>query len=134
MTSDQVPYDPTRPYTGRSSVWNQGCPPGTFCEWVPLSTPGAADIGNPDYGVVCRWLTAAPSDADLADALVADAGWAWDTAVAEQSMDAYNAALAESGQWSWWVWAALALVGIIAWRGGSSEAPAWLGHRRGKLL
>jgi hypothetical protein len=126
----QIPYDLTRPYPSRAPVWNQGCPPGYFCEWVPRGTPGAADYGNPDYGLLCRSV-----ESVTPDALVADAGWAWDTAVAEQSMDAYNAAVAETSGHSWWWWVAAGVVAAMLLRGGhGDDAPGWLGHRRGQLL
>jgi hypothetical protein len=122
---DVLPYDPALPFSSRSNVYNRGCPPGTFCEWVPLNAPGAVDVGNPDYGVQCRSLASTTPDL-----LVSEAGWAWDIAVAEQSMDAYNAAVAESAHWPWWVWVALAVGGTYLLRGRGGDAPGWLGHRR----
>lgn len=95
------------PFPARSRVWNTGCPPGYFAEFVPREAPGATPLDNGVEGVRCRLVT---RDA----ALLAAEALSW-----EDTLDNLNAALSEietppappSPIW----WLSLGLLGLGLW-------------------
>ena len=103
------PWDPTRPHQDNPGAWwNQGCPPGSFAQFVALDQPLAYDYGNPNAGVRCA-AVAGMTPQKLA---YQSGTSAW------ESLNHFNAAIEQTGEdiiSTAIPWGIIAVGGLILW-------------------
>jgi len=102
---DLLAWSPDRPYTGRTTDWNRGCPLGYFAQFTPADAALATPLPNGVEGVRCRLLTG-----DVPTLAAESVSW-------EDTLLNVNAAILEAEGPSvnpvWWL--VLGVIGLGIW-------------------